>query len=127
MPDYDRERFAPPAPLAKVTVRCPGGATSVSDVAMLIDSGADVTLIPAGCADRLALRSEPEERFVLQGFAGDARPANAVDAEIIFLGRLFRGRFLLIDQEYGFLGRNVLNHVPLLLDGPRSTWRDAAH
>ena len=123
MPDYDQQQFAPPAPMARVLLRTPDHTKSVADVAMLIDSGADVSLIPASCADRLALQSEREETFYLQAFEGSTSPAKTVDAEILFEGRLFHGRFLIIDQEYGVLGRNVLNHLTLLLDGPRLKWR----
>ena len=127
MPDYDGQLFSPPAPVARVILRAPGGAKSIADVVMQIDSGADVTLIPATCADRLALHRVVEKGFVLQGFDGYSAPANAVDAEMFFLGRFFRGQFLIIDQDYGILGRNVLNHVSLLLDGPQLTWREAVH
>jgi hypothetical protein len=44
---------------------------------------------------------------------------------MIFLGRIFRGRFLLIDGEQGVLGRNILDHVSLLLDGPRGHWSES--
>ena len=46
MPNYDRQQFKPPAAVARVIVRTRDGMKSVSDVAMLVDSGADVTLIP---------------------------------------------------------------------------------
>ena len=122
MPDYDRRQFDPPAPLAGVLIRRPDHAKSISDVAMLIDSGADVSLIPASCADRLALRGDADEEFALRGFDNSGSVGRAVNAEVVLLGRLFRGRFLIIDQDYGVLGRNVLNHLTLLLDGPRLQW-----
>jgi hypothetical protein len=40
------------------------------------------------------------------------------------LGRTFRGQFLVTDQPVGILGRNILNSLALLLDGPRQTWSD---
>ncbi len=43
---------------------------------------------------------------------------------MIFLKRAFRGRYLLIEEERGILGRDVLNHVTLLLDGPRHQWSE---
>jgi len=46
MPAYDATRFEPPAPLARVILRNPDTSTTWSDVPMLLDSGADVTLIP---------------------------------------------------------------------------------
>ena len=124
MPDYDAKQFTPPAPLARVTVRTRDHAKTVSDVPMLIDSGADATLIPQTCADRLGLRGEPQEDFVLIGFDGSTSPAKVVDAEVLFLGRTFRGEFPVIDDEVGILGRNVLNRLSLVLDGPRLNWRE---
>lgn len=40
------------------------------------------------------------------------------------LGRTFRGQFLVIDEEVGVLGRNILNALALLLDGPQQTWSE---
>jgi hypothetical protein len=44
--------------------------------------------------------------------------------DLLFLGRAFRGRYLLIEAEHGILGRDILNHVILLLDGPRQQWSE---
>jgi hypothetical protein len=41
---------------------------------------------------------------------------------MLFLRRVFRGPYLLIDNETGVLGRDVLNHLTLLLDGPQQRW-----
>jgi predicted aspartyl protease len=91
---------------------------------MLIDSGADVTLIPQTCAERLGLRSELREGVLLRGFDGTASAARVVEAEMLFLGCAFRGRFHVIDSDVGILGRNVLNQLSLVLDGPRLNWRE---
>ena len=40
------------------------------------------------------------------------------------LGRTFRGQFLVIDQQVGILGRNILNALALVLDGPQQTWSE---
>ncbi len=45
-----------------------------------------------------------------------------VQLELVFLRKRFKGQFLLIDQPIGILGRNVLNAVALLLDGPNAQW-----
>lgn len=90
---------------------------------MLIDTGADVTLIPGACAERLGLYGKVEEGFVLKAFEGSSAPANSVLAEMVLLGKSFRGRFLTIDQECGIIGRNVLNHLAISFDGPRLQWR----
>jgi hypothetical protein len=122
MPAYDSEQFNPPAPLARVAVCTRDHATTVSDLPMLTDSGADVTLIPRSCADPLGPQGEPYEGFALRGFDGSTSVAKSIDAEMLFLEYTFRGQFLLIEDECGVLGRNVLNHLSLMLDGPRLTW-----
>ncbi len=124
MPDYEGQQFVPPAPVARVTVRTVDGARALSNIAMLIDSGADVTLIPQTCAQGLGLKNEIEPSFNLVGIGGTAIAAKAVEAELIFLHRSFRGRFLLIEGDCGILGRNVLNNLSLVLDGPRLNWRE---
>jgi hypothetical protein len=43
---------------------------------------------------------------------------------MIFLARAFRGRYLLIDGDHGILGRDVLNHLVLLLNGPEEQWTE---
>jgi hypothetical protein len=46
--------------------------------------------------------------------------------DVLFLQRAFRGRYLLIEEERGILGRDILNHVIVLLDGPRQQWSEQA-
>ena len=57
MPAYDASRFNPPAPSATVTLRNQDNHKSVVDVPMLLDSGADVTLIPQACINHSVLPS----------------------------------------------------------------------
>jgi hypothetical protein len=66
----------------------------------------------------------PEKRYELIGFDGTISFAPMVHLELIFCRRTFRGQFLLVDQAWGILGRNVLNAVPILLDGPRLAWHE---
>ena len=124
MPAYDATLFDPPAPLAQVTLRNPENGAIWSDVPMLLDSGADVTLIPQASVNRLGMAVVPDKRYELVGFDGSVSLASVVRLELIFLGRVFRGQLLLIDQEWGVLGRNILNAVSLLLDGPRLMWAE---
>ena len=46
------------------------------------------------------------------------------EADVLFLSRAFKGRFLLTDQNRGILGRDVLNHLPILFDGPSLAWSE---
>jgi hypothetical protein len=122
MPTYDDHFFNPPAPLARVTLRHSGDRKTVADVPMLIDSGADVTLIPQQSVTRLGVSIEPDTGYEVMGFDGSKSIAQVMSLDLIFLGRAFRGRFLVSNQEWGIVGRDVLNHVSLLLDGPRLSW-----
>jgi len=124
MPTYDATAFVPPAPVAQVTVRNPETGVTRSDIPMLLDSGADVTLVPQAIIDELGVTVASDKRYELRGFNGSISLALVVKLELIFCRRTFRGQFLLIDQKWGILRRNVLNEVPLLLDGPHLTWEE---
>lgn len=122
MPAYDAIRFTPPAPLALITLRNLATGASASDVPMLLDSGADVSLVPRQDVLALGVSLDPTAVYELMGFDGNRSLAQAVNLDLVFLTRTFRGRFLLIDHECGILGRDILNHIALSLDGPNLTW-----
>jgi hypothetical protein len=123
MPSYDALRYDPPAPVAYVTLRAGGGAT-VPDVVLLLDTGADVTLLPREAVVRPGMTPDPALAYELVGFDGSRTTTQAVDLDMIFLQRAFRGRYLLIDEDRGVLGRDVLTSVALLLNGPRQEWSE---
>jgi hypothetical protein len=56
MQAYDTARFDPPAPLAMVSVRSDQMGTEIHDVPMLLDTGADVSLLPRSHAGQFASR-----------------------------------------------------------------------
>jgi hypothetical protein len=121
---YNDALFDPPAPLAYVTLRNPENGNILADVPMLLDSGADVTLVPQASVNQLVVIAAPDEIYELMGFDGSTSFASVVWLDMVFLNRAFRGRFLLIDQEWGVMGRDILNFVSLLLDGPSLTWAE---
>jgi hypothetical protein len=122
MATYDDHFFNPPAPLARVTLRDSTNGKTVARVPMLLDSGADVTLIPQQSVSLLGVSVEPDTGYEVTGFDGRKSVAPVVKLDLIFLRRAFRGRFLVGDQEWGVVGRDVLNHVSVLLDGPGLVW-----
>ena len=89
---------------------------------MLIGTGADVTLLPSNYLEGLDIELENEKIYEVQGFDGAAKLVRMVQLELIFLGRKFAGQFRLVDQPVGILGRNILNEVSILFDGPRGKW-----
>ena len=121
MPSYDALHFDPPAPVAHVTLRDASGAT-VPDVLLLLDTGADTTLLRRSAIARLGINPDPALQYELIGFDGARSTTQAVDLDMIFLQKAFRGRYLLIDDDRGILGRDVLASVILLLNGPAKEW-----
>lgn len=122
MPAYDNAFFSPPAPMARVILRNPQTGAIVNDVPMLLDSGADATLLPQAFIDQIGVDADPNESYELMGFDGNISIAQVVRLDLVFLRRAFKGRFLLINQEWGLIGRDILNHVSLRLDGPHLNW-----
>ena len=88
---------------------------------MLVDTGADVTLVPTSFVHQLRVVVSPGG-YELMGFDGTKSFAQSAQLNLELLGKTFKGRFLLIDQEWGLLGRDILNHLSLVFDGPRQSW-----
>jgi hypothetical protein len=112
-------QVTPPAPFVHVTVQPPGGATAVSELPALLDTAADITVIPAQVADDLHL--VPLGEVPIGGFDGRV---TWVSTFLIQLGlRQFLPRVIRVvasrDEPYVLLGRDVLNGYRLLLDGPQ--------
>lgn len=124
MTAYNATDFDPPAPVAYVTLRNSETGVKWSNVPMQLDSGADITLVPHSVISQLDLTIAPNTTYELAGFDGTVSTASMVRLELIFCQRTFRGQFLLIEQSWGILGRNVLNNVSLLFNGPKLVWQE---
>jgi hypothetical protein len=121
---YDDQLYQPPAPMASLTLRTlDGREQTVANVPALLDSGADVTLLPRWAIEPLGLISQTDGTINLAGFDGSIHSAESVELEASFQGGRFRGRYVLIDQPHGIVGRNLLNHFRLLFDGPANFWQ----
>jgi hypothetical protein len=120
MPAYD-ERFSPPAPIAEASLRNPESGASLSNMRMLIDSGADVSVLPESAVESLGI-TLADKGYEIMSFDGTVATHRAARADLVFMRKTFKGQFLVIDQEVGVLGRDILNHLALVLDGPRRNW-----
>src|SRR5712692_3082474 len=78
MPSYDASHFDPPAPVARVTLRDPQRRATVSDVLLLVDTGADVTLLPRTAVEQLGVPLLPGQQYELMGFDGSTSFASVV-------------------------------------------------
>ncbi|MBX3059196.1 MAG: hypothetical protein KF770_22230 [Anaerolineae bacterium] len=124
MPNYDAERFDPPAPFAQLSLRHPINRQQSTNVFMLLDSGADATLIPRKALSSLELEVDASQVYELLAFDGTVSYASPVQLDLIFLNRVFYGRYLVVEAEWGVLGRDILNFVPVVLNGPALTWHE---
>jgi len=123
MANYDSARFSPPAPLANVVLRNPENGFEEKNVPMLLDTGSDVTLVPQIYAKKLFLDLSLSRQFELAGFDNKKSLAQAVELHLIFEGNTFRGEYFLIEQDYGVIGRNILNFFKIQFDGKNLRWK----
>ena len=106
MTAYEASGFEPPAPVTRVAVRNPENGEFRPAVAMLLDTGADVSLVPRTTLDELGVIPDDHRRYELVGFDGRSSLVPVAHLELVFCGRSFRGQFLLVEQPFGVLGRN---------------------
>jgi hypothetical protein len=124
MPKYDSTLFEPPAPVARITLHNPRKNIFLDDVPMLIDTGADVSLVPRIYVEELEAWIDKEQVYELMSFDGEVSQTVATEVDVLFLNRTFKGLYLLTEGDVGVLGRDILNFVAVLLDGPQLTWTD---
>lgn len=122
MPEYDSENFSPPAPVAYVTLRNPATGDVLINVPMLIDTGADTSLVPSEAVENLGIIAEENRAYEVQGFSGEANILKVAKLDLLFLNKTFKGEYLLIDRPIGILGRNILKRLRILFDGLRGEW-----
>ena len=124
MPSYNADHAMPPAPFAWVTIRNFHTGKSIVDVPMLMDTGADASLIPRIVIEALGITPIESDTVRLVGFDGNTSNAVIVRVDLQFLEKTYRGDFLLAEGTYGIIGRDILNRHSLWLDGPRLSWEE---
>lgn len=113
---YDR-RFDPPAPIVQVTVKHIVQRNRRITVSALLDTGSDVTAIPAALVQRLQLI--PFSRLQLEDVSGETRMVLTYAIHLT-IGELILPRLEVIQTglDQVIVGRDVLNHLYVLLSGP---------
>jgi predicted aspartyl protease len=114
---YNRQ-VTPPALFIHATCRCPKTANELSDFPAQLDTGSDRTVIPARIAEELNL--VPVQELLVAGLGGEpqALPSYLLDIEIRGFQSLRIEVVAHQEEPYVLLGRDVLNHFRILLDGP---------
>jgi len=81
MPAYDSTNFRPPAPVALVTLRSSKSAASIADVPMLLDTGADVSLVPRDVISGAISFSADDVQYEIEAFDGAKSTSPTVELE----------------------------------------------
>ncbi len=108
--------FEPPAPAVNLGIFIGAEKHSSVQVEALVDTGADITAIPTSVAATIPL--VPVGRLLVQGITGERTlPTFGVHLR---LGTNVIGpvEVILANFDFAVLGRDVLNHFRLILDGP---------
>ncbi|HKZ82804.1 MAG TPA: aspartyl protease family protein [Anaerolineae bacterium] len=115
MPSYDTS-FSPPCPVVDVTLRAASADGPSRVLAGKLDTGADLTVIPPSLVVELQL--PPAGTVRLSGYDGSQveRPLYAVDLEI-GEDRIEAVLAVAAPRSNILLGRDVLNHFIITLDG----------
>lgn len=119
MPRYESRLFQPPAPVVEGIVRGPTGQQA--EVLLLLDSGADVTVLPRICAHAAGARIR-QSGVPLRFYDGSVATFDVAALNLDLLRYRFPGTYVIADAEYGLLGRDILNLLVVTLDGPNQRW-----
>jgi len=109
--------FVPPAPALTVGVSTVHRPEQKLDVLALLDTAADLSVLPNTLVDELELA--PVGETMVAGFEDRTVPASVYVVAVHIAGaRLYPARVVTHLAKYALLGRNVLNSLFVRLDGP---------
>jgi predicted aspartyl protease len=124
MTEYSRD-FDPPAPFIDMIVAAPGDSGSRRSIGALLDTGAEVSVIPQQIVHELEL--SPYAEMVIEAFDGRRQRVNLyVVALEIADTRLSLVRAIAYSTSYAILGRDVLNRFFTTLSGPHLSFEITA-
>ena len=115
--------YDPAAPVLSVGLSPSGETQPRRELVALIDTGADATMIPGALLAEAGCHYADQAR--LRGIHGEARVVNLYLAAVHVAGVAIHGVRVLAGSDAGeaILGRDVLNQLELLLNGPaQESW-----
>lgn len=111
------QQVQPPAPFIYVTVTAPDQTPRAAAIPALIDTGADLTVVPRRLMTDLELIKFSE--IGVGGFRLAAEPTDTFLVKLqIHDWEIEAVEVVLGDDSYGLLGRDVLNRFLITLNGP---------
>ncbi len=113
--------YVPAAPVVQIHLGAPGESTILGPLEAFVDTGADATLIPVEYLRQVEARKV--DWAVLRSQWGERRPV-PLYAVAMQINHHYFAAIWVVGDEYSeevVLGRNVLNQIRLLLDGPAMT------
>ena len=122
MTKYDNS-YDPPAPVAEITLRNSITGKRIENVFVLLDTGADVSLLPLTAIEKLEI-APSDAKINLIGFDNSQSVSEIYALQVIFLGKRLTGEYCATDSPVGILGRDVLNELSIIFDGINLEWKE---
>lgn len=115
---YNADYF-PPVPAIPILFGRDGEKPWLGPLDAILDTGADATILPQEIAHQL--HSVPLGKGTLESQWGHIQPITIYSIDIEIADQILRGVIVAGDpaSDEIVLGRNVLNKLALLLDGPK--------
>jgi predicted aspartyl protease len=116
---YD-QNYWPPFPTIEIVIANPFSDQATDPMPAKVDTGADMTVIPRRLAAELGLT--PFSRVLVQGFRGQPEMTRTYPADVNVNGYTIEFAELILNEAENelLLGRDVLNELVLVLNGPAS-------
>lgn len=114
-------KYAPPMPMLEIGLGYSGAAPLIGPIAAVVDTGADGTLVPAKILSKFEVAES--DRTWIRSQWGELHSALTYVLDL-HIGTLRLPAVQIVADDRGkevILGRDVLNKLRLLLDGPEQT------
>ena len=124
MMEYSRD-FDPPAPFMDIIIAASKDSGPRRSVGALLDTGAEISIIPQQIAHALEL--SPYAEMTIEAFDGRRQRVNLYAVTLEVAGtRLSPVRAVAYPSSCAILGRDVLNRFLTTLDGPHLSFEITA-